>query len=198
VWLSSLFLAQAQGIFWFSNLRPTAGINAPVFDADGKALEGTNYLAALYVGNSVDSMEPAIEYDGAPLMAVRTFRTGAAAGYLFNNPPMVLATNVSGGEMLVWVQMRAWDAALGATYEAVLDLGLGGYGESPLFQAIPGHEGIEGPLPRDLVGLESFSLRPVIPEPGTLSLFLVALPVLWLASRRGRPRQPGNDPGGQV
>jgi len=61
------------------------------------------------------------------------------------------------------------DARLGATYEDVVGRGLGSYGESPLFYAQGGDPYNQFPIPGRLVGLQSFSLRPV-PEPSIWAL----------------------------
>jgi hypothetical protein len=58
--------------------------------------------------------------------------------------------------------VRAWDSRLGETFEQVLELGIGGYGESDLFRVK-----VEPPGARQihrLTGLESFSLLPMAPE----------------------------------
>ena len=89
--------------------------------------------------------------------------------------------------------MRAWDASLGGTYEEAVRTGLGGYGESDLFEALAGAPTGAGTEYAFLVGLESFSLRPVIPEPGTLSLLLLAAPVLWFANRQRIKPGPAGD-----
>ncbi|HVR36787.1 MAG TPA: PEP-CTERM sorting domain-containing protein, partial [Methylomirabilota bacterium] len=101
----------------------------------------------------------------------------------FGSDSQVEARNVISGT-LVWAQVRAWYVPLGGTYEEAQQQGLGGYGESPAFQLIAGHETGAGTIHAPLIGLESFSLRAVIPEPSTLSLLLLSLPVLWLAQRR--------------
>ena len=103
--------------------------------------------------------------------------SGFQAGYV------AIPTVSCGG--IAWLQVRAWDAGLGATYEEVVNLGLGGYGESNLFQK---RGGIAcGPTvspPEPLIGLQSFALREVIPEPGSTLLLLLGLPVLLFFRRR--------------
>lgn len=166
---------RAQGSFSFSNLVPGYGIDAPVFDAQGNRLEGANYLAQLWANpNTPDSLQPHV---GSTI----PFRSGAFAGYFLNPNPIVMS-GVSPGAF-VWVQVKAWDARLGATYDEVRMLGLGGFGESGVFQAASGGGSINNP-PAPLIGLQSFSLREVIPEPSTLLLLLLGLPLLFLRGRR--------------
>jgi hypothetical protein len=174
--------ASSQGYFVFTNLRADLGVNAPVFDAAGNRLSGPAYLARLYVGPTPDSLQPVVRDAGGPNpFAIQPFRTGVAAGYIVGES--VRADNVSGGSV-VWIQMRASEASLGGTYEEAIQARLGGYGESNLFEAQAGFTTGAGTDYTHLAGLESFSLSPVIPEPGTLSLYLLTAPVVWLAARR--------------
>jgi hypothetical protein len=84
--------------------------------------------------------------------------------------------------------MRAWEARLGATYDEVVARGLGGYGESPVFYSQGGNPYDYKDPAAHLVGLQSFRLRPVIPEPSTWALLaLGGVGVAW-ATRRRWPR----------
>jgi hypothetical protein len=187
LWFALAGFVMGDGYFEFSNLVGGL-VNAPVFGAAVNRLSGPEYLARLYVGPTPDSLQPVVRSRGGPNpLAIQPFRTGVAAGYIVRES--VAALNVVDFS-LVWVQMRAWDASLGGTYEEAVQAGLGGYGESNLFQTRAGGTTGAGDQVAFLVGLESFSLRPVIPEPGTLSLVLLAGPVVWLAARKrlkGRP-----------
>ena len=84
------------------------------------------------------------------------------------------------------MQVRAWDARLGPTYEQVAALGLGGYGESPTFFAQGSNPFADPPQPpAPLIGLQSFRLRPIIPEPTSwVLLTLVGMTLLWAKKRR--------------
>jgi PEP-CTERM motif len=174
---------KGQSAFWLYN--NTAGVRAPVFDADGHPLEGSRYLVELWGGVTPDSLTPAIATWTSERVII-PFETGGffvdrnpgARGYstVFSVPPTQSA----------WLQVRAWEAALGATYEEAVSRGLGGYGESPLFSAQGSDAYDMLSLPGRLVGLESFSLRPV-PEPSTWGLLLVGGLTIAFVMRRRRP-----------
>jgi hypothetical protein len=171
-------LTCGQGYLDFFNLSPL-GVDAPVFDAQGNKLSGPNYLAMLYVGPTSTSLQPVFT-EATSTLAIQPF---VVLGYI--DPVNVKAPNVAGGS-LVWVQMVAWDARLGSTYNEARQLGLGGYGESTLFQTTSGHLTGAGIYYAPLLGLQSFSLLPEVPEPSALSLLVLSLPVLWLGERQRR------------
>ena len=88
-----------------------------------------------------------------------------------------------GQDAFVWLEVRAWDARLGSTYEEVMALNRGGFGESPVFYAqgrSPFHEPPAAPAP--LIGLESFSLR-AAPEPSIGALLALGGGVVWWMRR---------------
>ena len=105
---------------------------------------------------------------------------GGEAGYFSYG--IVQITNVCGID--AWLQVRAWDARLGSSYEDVAGLGVGGYGQSALFQLHGSDTCLPNPPPAlPLIGLQSFSL---VPEPQPLLLLLLGLPwalVKWRAKR---------------
>ena len=171
----------AQSSFYFSNMQPSAGIDAPVFDGNGIPLSGTNYVAMLYGGTTVDSLTPARSRSHPAFIEAPvpfTFMPLGKAGYF---PPSIVGITTVDCGGLAWLQVRAWDARLGATFEDVMAQGIGGYGQSELFQSRGGFDcTIPGP-PGNLFGLKSFSLLPVVPEPSPALLFLLGLP--WLVWR---------------
>jgi hypothetical protein len=173
------FLSEGQSSFALSNLIPNAGLDAPVFDAFGNRLSGANYVAMLYGGPSSDNLQPAWDevffHTMAPVQF--TYAPQGLPGY-FMYSGYVQIGGVPGGAT-VWLQVRAWDARLGTSYEEVQALGIGGYSESNLFQKSGGDPGGGVPsLPEPLIGLQSFSLRAVIPEPSSTGLLLLGLPLL--------------------
>ena len=183
--LLSTILAQSafsQATFRFSNYAPFAGIDAPIFDAAGNRLFGDNYVAVLYGGPTMDSLQLAMT--GASSMApVPMIRIeNGQSGYFGTGGFVIIDTVPEAG--YAWLQVRAWDNRLGATYEQVAGLGLGGYGQSPLFYTYGGGIPPDGVPPTLLRGLQSFSL---VPEPGTWGLLALGAGVLcWKFRRRVR------------
>jgi hypothetical protein len=176
-----------QSTFEFRNLSPAFGIDAPVFDAEGTPLEGANYLVELWGGATVDSLSPAITCFSNQRVII-PFLSGASAGYFRDDGGgRGGADNISivavppGG--WAWLQVRAWGAQMGATYEEAAARGLGGYGESPLFYAQGGYPYDFFTPPPRLIGLQSFSLRPVVPEPAAVWLLLLGVVALLLIRR---------------
>jgi hypothetical protein len=170
----------AQEAFLFQNYRPDLGIDAPVFDAAGNRLTGTNYVAMLFGGPTPDVLAPATTISRfVPMPPVPfTYMPGGLGGYFAYG--IVQITNVC--IIPAWLQVRAWDARLGSTYEEVIALGVGGYGQSPLFQLHGSDTCLPNPPPAvHLIGLQSFSL---VPEPGPVLLLLIAVPWVVLRLRR--------------
>jgi len=175
--MASAAVAMAQGTVTFQNrdTTQTPPIDAPVFDVDGTtALSGAAYLAQLYyapVGSStfVSSGDAVI------------FRTGTRAGYVDNTVDLTrtLAGITAGGN--AQIQVRAWLASGGATYEAAL--GKVPSGISSTITVATGGAGSPPGLPTALLGLQSFHLNPV-PEPTTIALGLLGAGALFLRRRK--------------
>ena len=144
-----------QATFGLQN-RSFPYIDGTVYDAQGVPLEGTNYLVELWGGATPDSLSPAVTFWNPRRRIIVPFRTG---GKFFSEESdlCILAVPPFGW---AWLQVRAWDARLGPTYEVAAERGVGGYGESPLFYA-QGHAGEDWlGIPASLFGLQPFSLRP--------------------------------------
>jgi len=187
--LSSPLLGQAS--FELRNYNPLHGVDAPVFDSLGVPLAGTSYRAELWGAMASNSLSPLLDVSEGNSREIVAFRT---AGYFVGSSGFLSVLDVM-PDGWAWLQVRAWDARLGATYEEVSALGLGGYGESPLFYA-QGHDPFREPpeVAAPLVGLQSFSLRPV-PEPSAGALLAVAGVAIGWAVRRGlaeRERRQGS------
>jgi hypothetical protein len=137
------------GLLFFANRRLCNNpvLDVPIFNVDGGTpLTAPGYLAQLYAGPSVAMLRPA----GHP---VSFFIPG------FVPSKVVTLANVPPGSNAV-VQVRAWDAAKGDTYEEARALG-GSFGKSDLLSLMVGG----GNLPAQcLAGLRSFSLQTGLPE----------------------------------
>ena len=164
IWSLTAF---SQANFLFRNLEAVGEVNAPVFDADGVPLAGADYRAELWGGPVPDSLAPLVLLDLGNQRLIKSFLSGGYVDPIDGGLLVVPNVPPSGW---AWLEMRAWDARLGATYEEASSLGLGGYGESPLFYAQGGTPFSQFPIPGTLIGLQSFSLRPVIPEPSVWAL----------------------------
>lgn len=161
-------------------------VNAPIFDSGGVALAGQAYLAELWGAVTPDSLTPLTLFpqggrEIVPFLSDGYFIPTATTGDL------VALTVAPRG--WAWLQVRAWDARLGTTYEEAVARGLGGYGESPLFYAQGGDPFDLLGVPAPLVGLQSFSLRPEIPEPSAVWLALLGAAAWFLHLRCSRRRR---------
>jgi hypothetical protein len=174
-----------QATFRLQNLHTVYGIDAPVFDATGTPLAGSNFRAELWGGAVPDALAPA---SNLRLGGARYTVAFVTDGYFFSSEAFLAVPSEStGGGGYAWVQVRAWDTRLGASYDDVAALDMGGYGESPLFRARGGDPFIiPAEAPGPLIGLQSFSLRPV-PEPTLWLLLALGGVPICLAARRRRP-----------
>jgi len=143
-------------------------------------LVGTNYLAELWGGASSNAISPLVTFGGNS----RIILPFNGDGYIASGEGSLSVLDIP-ARGWAWLQMRAWDARLGGKYEDVAALSVGGYGESPLFYAQGNDPNAEPPtLPEPLIGLQSFSLRAVVPEPSTWALLALGGIGLAWASRR--------------
>lgn len=135
-------------------------VDAPVtLNGSTLGVNGTAYLAQLYVGPTADS-----------LVAVGTpvgFRTALnRAGYVDVSNAAVTTALPAGST--AFVAFKAWDASKGASYETAL-AALGAVGSSSTISVVLGGAGNPPSVPANLIGLQGFNMA-VIPEPGVMSL----------------------------
>jgi hypothetical protein len=156
-------------------------IDAPVTDAAGNLLWGPQWRVELYGGRTSDSLHPAIDFDtwSRVITSLRTpgyFGAGADGRLVILDVPVYT---------WAYLQIKVWDMGLGATYEEAAAQGLGGYGQSGLVYAMGRCGGCVTPdVPGILVGLQSFSVLPVVPEPSAVWLLGGGLAALWFTRRR--------------
>jgi hypothetical protein len=182
--VSAAFLP-AQGTFGtvnFNNRVLLDGIDAPIYDltVGGTMLAGTNYLAQLYTGPAGTTEDKLV-----PTGSVVDFRTGLASGYLnVGTDGSRSIPNVVPGDLAV-VQVRAWTANAGATYESALVSSAPGAkaGKSSPVLVQTKASAIE--LPVNMVGLSSFAIT-AVPEPTMLAIGAVGFALLALRSRGRR------------
>jgi len=162
--------AQAQGQFTFGNknLTTTPPIDARVYHY-GTALDGAAWWTQAYVKLATD---PDSSY--APVGSAVNFRTGNNAGYIV---PVVVTTPYPGGTS-VTVEMRAWEASGGTTYEAALAAGKPVGKSDPITLSVT----VAPNAPADMLGLQSFDFP--IPEPSPGALAVLGAAALLLGARR--------------
>jgi len=154
--------AYAQGTVNFS-ARVVGTYDAPVYvgAVGGTKAEGAAYLVQMYAGPS-----------DAALAAIGTalpFRTGAAAGY-WTATGLAIPSVAPGAN--AQVQIKAWAASAGASYE-IASAANGPVGASAIFTVKTGGDGNPPSLPGTFPAtLQSFAIGggPVIPEPSILAL----------------------------
>jgi hypothetical protein len=174
--------AYAQGTVNFNNhvTGSTPPIDAPVYvgAVGGTKAAGTDYLAQLYAGPSDTSL--------AAIGTAVPFRTGAAAGYVTTAAASLAIPTVAPGADAK-IQVKAWAASSGATYEAASAAG-GQVGASSIITVKTGGAGSPPGLPADLIGLQAFAVSgnvgPVVPEPSILALGALGGLALLLRRRK--------------
>ena len=162
--------ALAQGTVDLSNYEPYGGIfggtdvNAPFFDDRGVPLAGASYVAQLYAGNTAGSM-----------VAVGLPTPFTTNGYFY--PEGVRIPGNLPGTM-IWVQVRAWVAACGSTYEQALAAGCWTGRSNELFLQTGGF-GLPPSTPAELIGLAFVG----VPEPSAATLLLLGAGVFTVLER---------------
>jgi hypothetical protein len=101
-----------QGTFYIYNMGQ--GLNARVSDSrTGAGLEGNAWLGQLYFSLGLGASESSL----VPALPPATFASGAAAGYFDTQFDLIrILPGVEPGTAFT-AQLRAWNAAAGATYE---------------------------------------------------------------------------------
>ena len=170
--LSSLLVAVgafAQGSVQFSG-KVAGAYDAPVFLSGGTTkAEGAAYMVQLYAGATQSGLAAV----GAP----QPFLTGAGAGYWRTTAVTVPASSIDATGNS-FVQVRAWAAAAGSTYEAA--------GAQSGFSNTLTIKPTNAPdVPALMNGLQSFSINVnVVPEPSIMALGALGGLALLLRRRK--------------
>jgi len=153
---------QAQSTFALRNKVSSSGVDAPILDSRGGLLWGSDWRIELYGGPAPDSLTPTTTLNhNREIISLR------APGYFASFEDLAVV-GVGTGAM-AWLHVRTWSVDVGATYEETVARNMGGYGESSLLY-LQGSDPFALQLPAPLVGLQSFSVRPIVPEPSTFVL----------------------------
>lgn len=132
-------------------LKLFGGTNdAPVFDVDALTrLNGSDYVAQLYAGVSLETMRPA----SAPTPFLTAFQAGYYRSKVATLPHIPPSATIL-------AQVRVWEMSHGNSYEEARALG-GKFGRSPIVQVT-----LNSALapPQRLFGLSSFNLEAGLPE----------------------------------
>ncbi len=162
-----------------------AGIPAGTQRYNGPLLSGSGYLAQIFsgqVGQQADTFKSA-------LSPVATFRTGNAAGFI----GLVIATldGIAKDAPNAAVQVRAWDNTSGnyptwAAAETGWKAGLIFAGTFPVLTV--NNIGGDVNAPPFLVGIQSFNIYDLSPEPSAMALAVLGVGVCVVCRRRMRAR----------
>lgn len=150
--LASLSAAQAgstdtNGTLDFSNYKP-GRLNAPVYDTDNVTRLGANFMAQLYAGPTTNTLASV----GSPVPFRNMPAETTGSGYIIAGK--VVLANV-GQSAPAYVELRAWEASKGASYEAASAAG-GKTRRSSIVQVTTGGDDLSPPAPPAvLVGLQS-------------------------------------------
>lgn len=167
--------AMGQGTVNFANRVTTAGINAPIYMPDGTTPAGSSIVAQLWAGTSADSLSPV----GAAVTLINS--GGNPTGFFVGGSREIPGITPAGGA--AFVQVRAWEATY-SDYATAAATPNALVGQSAVLNlAATGNPTASPPgLPVNMLGLTSFNLTTVIPEPATLAL--LGLGALGLLIRR--------------
>jgi len=169
--------AQAQGTLVAANFAP--GVDAPVFDArvtPAVRAAGSAFAAQIYIGPAGVTNPLLLNTNGVG-GTTTPFQSGAGAGYFLGGSRTIAGQAAT---TILTVQVRAW-ATSGGAVTSWEQAGPLARGESNLIQVTLG--GGTTPPP-NLLGLTSFSIGTVIPEPSSIALGLLGLGAIVLFRRR--------------
>jgi len=160
----------AQSTLNFVN-RIAGVIDARVYYKDNTTPADGNYVAQLWAAAPGGTLAAV----GAPI----AFRStpDAGKGYWAGE-----ARTLPFESSTAQVKVYAWASSLGATLAEAQAKGMGGIGESVLLPAVPTGGGLNPPTP--LVGLQSFTISEVVPEPSIAALGLLGAGLLLIRRRK--------------
>jgi len=177
--------ANAQGYFNFAN--GGVGVSAPINETDGTTkLAGSAYKADYYWAAGTVATQSA--FDAA--VAAGGSNGGIGQANAGTTTPTSFSANgfflggtqtINGGSGTVTLQVKAWRASDGASYAIASGVNGAHAAQGNLIQVALGTGG--SPVP-NMVGLQSFNLQVVGPEPATIALGLMGAGALFIRRRK--------------
>ncbi len=162
VLISAAVSAHAQGTLNFSNFVRQSGVDAPVIDALGNRLAGSQYIAVLLLGESLTPV-PGI---------AAVLRNGTGAGYFLGG---AVDIGVPAGSLQT-IRVGVFDTTSGIDFASATIKAI----SNPV-TILTGGAGAPPSLPPDLVGLTNFRF---VPEPSAIALGILGTIAWWGCRRR--------------
>jgi hypothetical protein len=141
-------------------------------------LSGSGYTAQIWAANGASQAESSLQ----AATPTTTFRTGANAGLLAGTTATL--TGVPLDAAVATITLRVWDNQGGTitSWAQALTTTGNAHGESPLFNlSAIGGQGNPAPA---LLGLQSFNITAIVPEPSTFALAGLGAAALLIFRRR--------------
>lgn len=170
----------AQGTLAFANTG--VGLNAPDFETDGTTkLAGAAYKAVLYFATTPDGATIQPEANLALLASsLSSYLSGGSAGLFFGGTKSFASPTFPAGTIIT-AQVRAWRLSDGADWNTASNTPGAHVGKSNLINVTL----VTPPTtPPNLIGLQSFNLAVVVPEPSTIALGLLGGLLLLFRRRK--------------
>lgn len=175
VWMVALIMSSSAG--WamdtldFTTLSRSGAVDARVENGRGRWL-GSGHRGQLYLLASGGAGVTEARALGEPVPFLDDPQTGEGTGYLFGG---VVDVPTDLPSRLLTLELRAWEAALGSSYEEVQARSLGGYGSSDPFQVTVPGPGRLPSFPVGLAGLRGFHLVQPISRPVRVRIGVVPI-----------------------
>jgi len=162
----------AQGTINFVN-RIVGVVDARVYYKDNTTPADGNYVAQLWAAAPGGTLAAV----GDPIAFRSTPDTGK--GYWPGATRTIPGVAENGTAQ---VKVYAWASSLGATLAEVQAKNMGGWGESALLSSVATGGGLNPPTA--LVGLQSFNISEVVPEPSIAALGLLGAGLLLIRRKK--------------